>query len=167
MADEVAWAAVEVAYATGVHATVQVPVVAGVLGKGFLEQRSPECLIRASLGVGEPVRCFVEGQIVVYVGRIGDAECVDLHAVHSRPTHFRVVEDVVDSLWVFSHSAERGYDPAVPDLTLGHIGWSDTAGSPKRVARVLLTYPQPLDVSSLLRDDRASLVCVVRPIQPI
>ena len=152
MADEVAWAAVEVAYASRVHTAIYVPVVAGVLGKGFLEQRSPECLIRASLGVGEPVRCFVEGQIVVYVGRIGDAECVDPHPVHTRPTHFRVVEDVVDSLWVFSHSAEGGYDPAVPDLTLGYIGRSDTAGSPKRIARILLADPQPLDVSRLLRN---------------
>ena len=152
MADEVAWAAVEVADAARVHATVQVPVVADVLGKGFLEQRSPECAIRANLRIREPVSRFVEGQEVVYVGRIGDAKCVDLHAIHTRPAHLRVVEDVVDSLWVLSHSAERGYDPAVPNLTLSEIARGDATGSPKRIARILLTDPQPLDVLGLLRD---------------
>ena len=100
-----------------VLACVEVPVISNILRDCLLKDSSPEGIVGADLSE-KTVTIASEGQVIINVGCIGDTKCVNIQAVNTLFTHFCVVEDFLNSLWILSKSTEGSENPTVSNATL-------------------------------------------------
>lgn len=79
-------------------------VVAVVLGKGLLEEWSPESLVKTHLGEGGGVRAippFPNGQEVVDNDSVRDTKRVEGDSIDALVSLLILDEDALDTAWLF------------------------------------------------------------------
>jgi len=77
---------------------------------------------------------------------------VDIQAVFALFVLFVIQEEVRNSLWILSYSADGGHQPAIPEIALGHVGWCDTIWSPQSSFWPLFARSFPINAFSLRCD---------------
>ena len=114
---EVIWTPIEEANRIKVLSCIEVPVVSDILGNCLLKDSSPEGIVRADLSE-KTVTVASERKVIINVCCIGDTECVNIHSINTLLTHFSIMKDFFDSLWIFGKPTEGSEDPAVTYASL-------------------------------------------------
>ena len=112
---EVIWASIEEANRIKVLSCIEVPVVSDILGNCLLKDSSPEGIVGADLSE-KTVTVASERKVIVDVCCIGDTECVNIHSINTLLTHFSIMKDFFDSLWIFGKPTEGSEDQQLPML---------------------------------------------------
>ena len=141
-------ATVQHAYAVCIDARIHVPVIACQLGYSLLENRAPQCFVRADLGKKQAVP-VIERKLIVHIGSERDTQSVQVDSVDAGLASSSVVENFMDAFRILRESTEGDHDPAVADATLGDVVRRDTRWPPQGIGRVFGPKSLPVNLVGL------------------